>query len=330
MVAGGVLILGWLAWAALNPAPAPYSYALVAQGKPDEFPELKLDDREQQRISVEKYQVRAVEGSTPATFAYVAHADNQPPTMLAWTSDSVEPLLNLSGSADDLNHLSRAVVEHGKPGARVLGWWDTSRQLQLLAGAHVVFGQNLATPILLPDAWKARRGAIEAVERSFWQVPENDEESALFEAYVDALLSEPAAGMEKLRRLVGLDEAYLVVHLYDAYKLGELHPDRFGIGYKDFPNTGFNHGLIRRVKGWLKENGYASYAVEEHDASTVRVYFLTDSASTETLIAKLLPFSTSNPLELEQPRVVFQHGLYWVYEFPQVANMQPTEDSTVM
>ncbi len=225
-------------------------------------------------------------------------------------------MLSLSGPVEQTVALARAVAEYVPAQSVVLAWWDTSRRLGLLAGCKVLFDENLAQPLLIPTAWQDRRDSIEAFEREFWDVPGSAASQARFARFVEALVSDEATGVGILRELVGGREAYVVVHMTDAYKLGAMRPDRFGIGYKDFPASGQVHGLVKHVKHWVEQNGYESYAVSPRGAQSVRVYFLTDAASSNTLLARMLPFSTSNPMTLEEPGLVYQRGDYWVYKLP--------------
>ncbi len=55
-------------------------------------------------------------------------------------------------------------------------------------------------------------------------------------------------------------------------------------------------------------------AVERRGKTSVRVYFLTDDSSAETLLAQALPFTSSRPLLMEELQVVYQQNGYWVYK----------------
>ena len=43
LVAGGLLLLGWIAYSSWNPGPAPYRYQLVEEGGTEKFPKLGLE-----------------------------------------------------------------------------------------------------------------------------------------------------------------------------------------------------------------------------------------------------------------------------------------------
>jgi hypothetical protein len=65
----------------------------------------------------------------------------------------------------------------------------------------------------------------------------------------------------------------------------------------------------------------------------VRAYFLRDPDSSQTLIAQMLPFTQSQPLDLQALQLIYQQGGYWVYKIPggkepEAASAQPTQQST--
>lgn len=318
LIAGGLLLLGWLGWAILHSAgdgEAPYQYKKVAEGGVEKFPDLGLEAYE--GMTIRKYELLAEEvQKEPLVEFYTGSKGDHAPVLLEWKNNLIEPVLTVSGSIKDLTDLARAISEHVPSEAVVLGWWDTSRQLELLEGVNTLFDGNLAQPLLIPGPWVKQQKAIENLEHEFWQVTDSSEAKVRQKRIAEALLADEATGASILRELAGGREAYVVVHWADAYKLGGMAPERFGIGYNDFPGSKQTHALIPRVKQWMEENGYETYLVQRQGEDTVRAYFLTDSAYKDTLIAKMLPFSTSQPTELEKLKLVAQYGGYWVYSLP--------------
>jgi hydroxylamine oxidation protein HaoB len=124
-------------------------------------------------------------------------------------------------------------------------------------------------------------------------------------------------GAAMLRELTGGREAYVAVHLSDLYKLGLMRPERLDVAYKDFPLQGGDvHGLSGMVKRWQADNKHTAYSVHGLSENLVRAYFLTGDKSGNTLLAQMLPFTTSNPLEFQDLKLVYQQGGYWVYKIP--------------
>lgn len=315
LVMGGVFLLAWFGWVKLKPAQPLYQYQLLAEGGAEAFPDLDLKIKP--GISIRKYALQLPDNDEPLVTFHVGELDNSNTgaVLLDWQNEIGEALITIVPTISELAKLTDAVSEHVQEGSVVLGWWDTTRRLELLVGIETPFRENLAQPILIPDAWSGRRDNIEKIEHQFWGLHNKDSiETANFDRFQEALLMDTATGVAKLRELVGEREAYLVLHISDIYKLGAMHPQQLGIGYRDFSNSGDLHGTIGRIKDWLKEQRYQDYAVERRGLTSVRVYFLTDIQSSKTLVAQALPFTSSQPLQLEDIQVVYQHGGYWVYK----------------
>ena len=321
LVAGGFLVLCWLAYLWLSPGAAPYHYKLVEEGGVDKFGKLGLEAWPDLGISKQEVLVEGVD--QPVAVAYLARRGNAPPIMLSWENRSDEPVGFVDVKLSELTVLATVIAKHVPKDAAILAWWDTSRQIRLLTGYQTVFNSHLRQPLLMPSLWRARSGAIEKYEREFWKSPASAEESQKFQRFADALAADPKEGVAMLRELTGGGEAYVAVHLSDLYKLGLMRPDRLSVAYKDFPLQGGDvHGLSGMVKRWLVDNNHTAYTVHGLSENLVRAYFLADAKTGNTLLAQMLPFTTSNPLEFQALQLVYQQGGYWVYKIP------PTQPSS--
>jgi hydroxylamine oxidation protein HaoB len=321
LVAGGFLVLCWLAYLWLSPGVAPYHYKLVEEGGVDKFGKLGLEAWPDLGISKQEVLVEGVD--QPVAVAYLARRGNAPPVMLSWENRSDEPVVFVDVKLSELTVLATVIAKHVPKDAAILAWWDTSRQIRLLTGYQTVFSSHLRQPLLMPSLWRARSGAIEKYEREFWRAPASAEESQKFQRFADALAADPKEGVAMLRELTGGGEAYVAVHLSDLYKLGLMRPDRLSVAYKDFPLQGGDvHGLSGMVKRWLVDNNHTAYTVHGLSENLVRAYFLADAKTGNTLLAQMLPFTTSNPLEFQALQLVYQQGGYWVYKIP------PTQPSS--
>ncbi len=314
LVAGGVLLLGWIAYSALNPGPAPYRYQLVEEGGTDKFAKLGLESWPD--LKVGRYELRVEGVDKPVAVAHVARRGDAAPVMLGWENRSDEPAIFLDSQPAELAALATAISKHAPKDAVVLAWWDTSRQLRLLSDSKTVFASHHAEPFIAPSAWGAHSGPIGKYERAFWGAAPDAVEQRKLQRFADALTGEVEAGAVALRELAGGREAYVAVHVSDLYKLGLMRPDRLGVAFKDFPVKGDMHGPIGFVKRWLRDNKYTAYALHEMADDQVRVYFLSDAKSGNTLLAQMLPLTTSSPAELQAVQLIYQHGGYWVYKIP--------------
>jgi hydroxylamine oxidation protein HaoB len=315
LVAGGLVLLGLFTFLWFSPGPAPYHYRLVEEGGIDKFSTLGLDAWPDLGISKQEIVVEGVD--EPVAVAYLARRGNAKPVMLAWENYTGDPLIFVDSKLSELTQLAPVIAKHVPKGAAIFAWWDTSRQIQLLTGLETVFTSHLSGPIITPSLWRPRIEAIEKYEREFWGSTVSAEERVKFQRFADALSAESTEGGAMLRELTGGREAYVVVHVSDVYKLGQMRPDRIGVAYKDFPLKGGDvHGLSAMVKRWQLDNNYTSQTVYGLSESLVRAYYLTDAKSNNTLLAQMLPMTNSKPLEFKAVQLVHKQGAYWVYKIP--------------
>ncbi|MCU7802357.1 MAG: hypothetical protein KZQ92_03565 [Candidatus Thiodiazotropha sp. (ex Lucinoma borealis)] len=59
--------------------------------------------------------------------------------------------------------------------------------------------------------------------------------------------------------------------------------------------------------------GCIGYAIQPMKENVLRLNFFTNKDSQNTLLANLLPFTTSDPVHLKELEVVYQHKNYWIY-----------------
>ena len=316
LVAGGFLLLGWFAFLWFDPGPAPYNYRVVEEGGADKFPKLELNAWPDLKISKQEMHVEGME--EPIAAAYVARRGNAKPVMLAWENHVGEPMFFPDSKLSELSFLAPAITKHMPKDAAILAWWDTSRQIQLLTGLETVFTSHLSEHLIIPMVWQPRTEAIAKYERNFWGSVPSVEEKRKFQRFADALSSEPTEGAAILRELTGGREGYVVVHIADLYKLGLMRPDRIGVAYKDFPvkGSGDVHGLNAMVKRWEGDNKYTAHTVHGFSENIMRAYFLTDEKSTKTLLAQMLPLTTSLILDFQPLQMVYKEGGYLVYKIP--------------
>ena len=314
LVTGGLLLLIWFAYLWFNPAPAPYRYTLVKEGGIAQFSQLGLDPWPD--LTIAQYEIHAEGVNDPIALATTARRGASPPILISWENRSSELLISLDSKLSELTALATAINKHAGQDARILAWWDTSRQIKLLTGRDTLFTSHIGEPLIAPAAWQPQSEAIRRYEDQFWGASAPSEERRNFQRFAEALTAEPARGAALLRELAGAREAYIAVHVSDLYKLGLMHPDRLDMAYKNFPMEGNMHGMIGYLKKWMQENNYETHTMQSLSDNTVRAYFLRDAKSSNTLIAQMLPFTHSMPLDLTVLQLIYQQGGYWVYKIP--------------
>lgn len=316
LVTGGLVLLGWFAYLWFTPIPAPYQYQLISEGDSKQFPQMNLDAWSSLKLS--QYKVQAEGIDKPIAELIVAREGDGPPVLTYWKNSTNEVLYNLDRKPSELSAVATVISRHAPKDALILSWWDTSRQLKLLTGRDTLFTSHLNEPLMIPVAWLEQSKAIMAYENQFWESKANQQEQEQFKRFSQALTASAEEGVAQLRALIGSNrEAYLVVHVTDLYKLGLMYPDKIGVAYQNFPMTGNMHGMINHMKVQLKENDFDTYTLQSISDEEIRVFFLSDEASSETLLAKMLPFVDKKaPLELEAAQLIYQQGGYWVYKIP--------------
>nr|WP_090373145.1 hydroxylamine oxidation protein HaoB [Nitrosospira sp. Nl5] len=316
LVTGGLLLLAWFAYLWFNPAPAPYRYTLAAEGDTAQFSQLGLDPWPD--LTIAQYQVHTDGVNEPIALATTARRGDTPPVLISWENRSNELLISMDSKLSELTALASAINKHAAKDARILAWWDTSRQIRLLAGRDTLFNAHLGEPLIIPAPWQPRSDSIRQHEARFWGAQGTADEQRAFQRFADALVAAPEAGVAILRQLAGAEtpEAYVVIHVTDLYKLGLMRPDHLDLAYKNFPMEGNMHGMIGYLKKWMQENNFATYTLQSLSDSMVRGYFLRDPASSNTLIAQMLPFTTTQPLDFQALQLIYQQGGYWVYRIP--------------
>ncbi len=309
----GILTSVWFGYNELRPQPIPYSRVLVEEGGPAKFPDLGLE--EETGLVIRKYEIR-IDGINKALAEFhVTQKGDSSLVPLSWENKLAEPVFISNIEPEAPKEIAEVIGKYLPDNATVLGWWDISRLLKFYQDIPVEFDDTAAGPIFVPGVWSDQVEKIQQNELGFWGEGENSvSQEKKFTEFTKALLLDERSGADALQKIVGDKRAYVVVNLLDSYKIGAIYPEKFGVGFKDFPRTKQSHGQIKGVKSWVEDNGYTAYSVFPLDKTVIRVFFLTDEASENTTLAKLLPFNTTKPGQVPGTRLVYQLRGYWIYE----------------
>jgi hydroxylamine oxidation protein HaoB len=311
LMAIGLALLGWAGWSALRPQPLPYEQATTpaSSASLSEFVEAGLDSTKMENI-----EIRAPEAKSPIATGVIVRGGDQRPTPLGWRNAVTAAVFFADMDAADTAKVLAAIREHAPSEAVVLAWWDMSRRIRSLAGRRAPLDDPLARGLLSPSPWIVSAAAIDENQRAYWSKGVSSAEGAAFDKFIDALLLDEAGGVKALTEIAGGREAFIAVHLSDIWKAAACRPHLLTIAYRDFPAAGGSHGVMKEAREWMRENAIeGGYAVEPRGGA-VRLHYLPRKADSTRLLARLLPFSTSNPLKLEGLELVYQHKGYWIYK----------------
>lgn len=238
--------------------------------------------------------------------------------LVGWTSQGALPVLRRDIRPEEEAALVEALARHLPEGSTILAFPDVSRRLAAAVAAEFPLA-GAAEPLAVPADWSGRAGAIAAQQAELLRQPVAvaPEPGALAD-FLAALLAEDVSGAARLRVLAGGGEAFVLIHLEDAFQIGQIGAGRPEILRAPVGGTEFSHDLARSVRHKAEAGGHAAWAVDRGPDGALRAHFLHDRADTATLIAQLLPFNTSRLGEVPGLRLVWQSGGYWLYRIAPV------------
>lgn len=311
LIVAGSAILGWAAWSSLRPPSLPYEQATAPA------PAASLTDFSAAGLDIarlERIEIRAPEAGSPIATGIVTRDADQRATPLGWRNAVTEPVFFADIDPADTAKVLAAIREHAPAEAVVFAWWDMSRRIRALAGRRAPLDDPLARGLLTPGAWTVNVAAINENQRAYWGAGVPSGEGETFAKFIDALLMDKSRGVAALAEIAGGKEVFVAVHLSDLWKAAAARPDLLSIAYRDFPGGGDTHGVMKAAREWLQENGIEGGFAVEPMGGAIRLHYLPHKTDSARLLARLLPFSTSNPLKLERLELVYQHKGYWIYK----------------
>ncbi len=264
-------------------------------------------------IKPKSFAVRVEGLASPVAEGVALIRDGNPLSVLAWRNTTPEAVLSPDINSDEIFKVVEAIKKHTKADDTLIGFPGFLGSIARLSDRSSLIKGGGIRATLLPAIWQDQRAAVSKHMDGFWRGA-NKSDANLVQKFYDALLNDELAGAASLAALAKGKRSFLVLNITDVLRLGAVAPDRFHIGYRDFPGASRAHGVIKAVKGWLKQNNYESYAVEQRDADYSRVYFLGKPELKSSLIARALPFSTTNPMQLDVLRLVYQTGGTWIFQ----------------
>lgn len=313
LIAGGLSLFSYYIYNLFNSdGNIPYKYLLRETGKPSKFTELHISGNED--LIIKKYENRLPALDKPAATFYTAERKNSPPVLIDYKSDSPFPLIMLPVSNEVYQALYTEILKNTGEGDLLMSWWDNCLRIKLFTGRSVLTDEYIGYPLFIPDVWQKYSKAISDFERGFWKGKTAKEAEGKFRRYTDAMLSGEEEGYRILKALSQGKKTFIIADFRDLNGLNELTKGKFSLEYKEFVLAGDIHGTIKQVKVWMNEKGIKDYMVEPLGDGSARVYYLTKDEDKAKLIVKLLPFTSSNPFNLEKFKLRYQKGSIYVYE----------------
>ena len=172
-----------------------------------------------------------------------------------------------------------------------LSWWDNAQRIELFTGAN--------SWVAAPSA-----AAFESAQEAFWNEVSGgfvNPNTALRDLAAWYLSDADSALQSVIEQFGETGHLYFLLSLDDLARLSEMKSlSGLSIPFETrvFAPEPDIHRLISGVKRWAREKGNGSYLLQPLGHLGVRVWRITNSAGEKTLLARLLPFTSSlaNPL----------------------------------
>ncbi|MCI0655428.1 MAG: hypothetical protein L0Y39_13300 [Methylococcaceae bacterium] len=178
-----------------------------------------------------------------------------------------------------------------------MSWWDNAQRIDLLSGAKTW----LDAPV--GEAFEHRQLDFwRHVSGGFGQHSERSKQLATW------FLSDAEQALQAIEKAVDqTSDLFFVVTIDDLARLSEMRalsgkPAPFET--RVFHAEENLHRLISSVKRWVREKGNGSYLVQYLAGSGARIWRITSVEGERTLLARLLPFTSSLAKPLENLELV--------------------------
>jgi len=211
-------------------------------------------------------------------------------------------------SADKSSHFryekwlgtSEAIKKYTDEQSLFVTYWDNAQRIHLFTGRE--------TWIIGPD----KNAYSSAAEQALWEsVAGGFDKEGKLSKYSQYLLQDMDAAITELKKELPEDRTnYILVSnddLAHVQEMAALTGQGLPLETKLFPAAAELHNSISKVKEWAKEgDGTGSYLVQPLSEKFNRVWRITDKSFEDSLLVRLLPFSSSLDKPFGNTKLVYQ------------------------
>ena len=193
-----------------------------------------------------------------------------------------------------------AINQYTSSDSTFISFWDNAQRI------HLLTGRNSWSYLPAQEAYETTEQL-----RLWEQVAAGLDNTGHSKLFAEYLLMDGEQALNKLEaeELNG-SEHYLFISTDDLAHVQEIaYLNQTGLPLETrlFPANADLHNSISQVKDWAREGeGTGSYLVQSLSEQTIRAWRITDKAFENSLLVRLLPFSTSLDKPLERLRLVYQ------------------------
>lgn len=261
---------------------------------------ISLEENDSHDLSVAKYTDE--QNRNKKAIIYLPDADASD------DESTVDKAKKAFSSADKSSHYryekwlgtSEAINKHTNEQSLFVSYWDNAQRIHLLTGRE--------TWILGPD----KNAYSSSAEQALWEsVAGGFDTEGKLSKFSQYLLQDMDTAITELKKELSDDrETYILVSnddLAHAQEMAALTGQGLPLETKLFPAAAELHNSISKVKEWAKEGeGTGSYLVQPMSEKFNRVWRITDKSFEDSLLVRLLPFTSSLDRPFDKTKLVYQ------------------------
>ncbi|MBL1140848.1 MAG: hypothetical protein HND53_02350 [Proteobacteria bacterium] len=195
---------------------------------------------------------------------------------------------------------SEAIKKYTDEQSLFVSYWDNAQRIHLFTGRE--------TWIKGP----AKNAYQSKEEQALWEsVAGGFDTNETLSKYSQFLLQDMDTAISELQKVLPIDKnTYILVSSDDlahVQEIATLAGKGLPLETKLFPAAADLHNSISKVKEWAKEgNGTGSYLVQPMSEKFNRVWRITDKSFEDSLLVRLLPFTSSLDKSFDKTKLVYQ------------------------
>jgi hydroxylamine oxidation protein HaoB len=192
-----------------------------------------------------------------------------------------------------------AINTHTTRDAVFISWWDNAQRIDYATQRPV---------------WALQPSALafhDRYELGLWSELTGSvtKEDGKLRQLAHWLTTDSELAIAEMQMLFKQQPTYILICLDDLARLGEIETlsgKKLPFEFKLFPPANDLHGQIAAVKTWAAENGTGNYLAQQLGSGETRAWRITTGQGTQTLLARLLPFTSSLAKPIDQLALVYQ------------------------
>ena len=224
-------------------------------------------------------------------------------------TSSSTPVANPENNEQAWHQLTLKIKQLPAEPSVLLSWWDNSQRVHFFTGSQVW--------LTLPVAEMFAEST-----QAVWQQLSGGFSSNATDSrhYAEWLMMDADNALKAIQSQFKTTSVRLLASIDDLSRLSEIaaltnQPIPFET--RTFQIADNLHSLISQVKRWSKDSATGSYLIQKISPTQIRAWKITSPAGEQTLMARMLPFTSSLALPIDGLELLFRSkpgGLLSLYQ----------------